>query len=75
MKCKYIFLVLVCILIPFLCRGEDLPANTWVKVPETEKFQKLEEFRIMISSWRRPKGSNWLFINKFFNYSSTAQGA
>ncbi|MFC1479497.1 hypothetical protein ACFL6F_02770 [Planctomycetota bacterium] len=71
---KHTFLLLIFILIAGLARAEELPVNTWVKIPETEEFRDLDEFRLMISSWRRPKGSNWLFINKWFNYSSTAQG-
>jgi hypothetical protein len=53
----------------------ELPANTWVKAPETEKFKKLQAFASMISSRRRPRGTNWLFWDKWFHYSSTPQGA
>jgi Galactose oxidase, central domain len=53
----------------------QLPANTWVKTPATEKFVQLTAFSKMISNRRRPRGTNWLFINKWFNYSSTPQGA
>ena len=69
MRCMNTFLLLIFILVTPLCKAGELPANTWTKAPESEAFKKLSEFSLMISDKRRPKSSNWLFIDKWFEIS------
>jgi RNA polymerase sigma factor (sigma-70 family) len=54
--------------------GRDLPANTWVKAPDSAEFRELRRFRAMISGTSKSQHGNWLFQAKRSNFSATAQG-
>jgi galactose oxidase-like protein len=56
-------------------RAGELPANTWVKAPDTDAVKKLRRFRAMISGAMKPRNTNWLFQAKKAMSSASSCGA